>query len=354
MNTAAMRSDPLLVRTFGGDLPLLIEAFRECEACHLDHDDDEDGSYDGIVDLDVDILARILGCTRDDAWRRASDCDRALRDAFGLKLWRGGGKASAARLRGRLRVSRTIERMSRWGGPLQRSYWHGDTAGLPTGCVHELAGHLDEIADAARRGETRHFLFRVTDRGTRHDEWIDYLALDAELRHRHPQLDVRSAPADSSGDRLMRRPGNAALASIMVGEAQAVRMLPSVAPLLGGDHALATWTGDGRSHRLPPTADDADRLGAIKRFQRTFDALRGVHVWCCPASTRPPIPLREETGPAFLPELGTFNGLYAVFEPTYAAQAALQAHEDGWDEDRRREWARDFRELTELVYRKEA
>ena len=69
-----------------------------------------------------------------------------------MPLWRKGPKASAARTRGWLRVSRTIETMSRWGGPLGKA-WDDSQVRL-SGLVPDLAEILDEIAEAARRGLT--------------------------------------------------------------------------------------------------------------------------------------------------------------------------------------------------------
>lgn len=77
----AMKTDPFLQRVFGDNLPMLLVALRVCEASHLDHDDDEDGPYRGVVNLSVDILARMLGCHRDEVVSRADRCERALQDA---------------------------------------------------------------------------------------------------------------------------------------------------------------------------------------------------------------------------------------------------------------------------------
>ncbi len=337
MNYGLMKRDPFLRRTFGDSLAVLSAIFNRLEV--IDPMDPPGTMFD------------LAGCPPDDDMvRKALDCERALQDVFDLPLWRTGPKAMRARDRGRFKLSRAMAAFAAGGnvlrpGPLPASRRSGLTF------VPGLGKEINAIVDAARRGETRHFLFRVAD-GEREfgRVWSDIFGLAEEISRRTDPASVHCMRMMIADDDYDERPGFVALASAMICDPHAIRVMPGVDLLLGGTRDLSGWKSEG-SHKLPPTEAGLDTVEAIVRSDRLLRQLTGVHVWCCPASTKAEdAPWVLATGRAVLPGFERIAGRRAVYDRVYMPQSSLYEEHQRWTNDQHDEYWRDLKRLSDVVF----
>ena len=298
-----MVSDPSLKRIFGDTLPFLVAVLVRLEGGDSEHPPAR--TFD------------LTGSRGEQDWLRlALDCERALLDTFDLPLWRTDPEAMRERERGQFMPSPAMQAFAACGGafspgPLPASHGHG----LPH--VDHLAEEIDTMVDAARRGETRHFLFRVADgeRGSG-QVWPDVYGLAEEIGRRTDPTHVHCMRVKPDGG-FGERPGFSAFASALICDPTAIRVMPGIDPILGGAPDLTGWAADG-SYKLPRTAAGLDTVEAIERGDRMIRQLTGVHVWCCPASTKAEDAVWvPHTGRAVLPPLEKNDGRRAVYDPVF-------------------------------------
>ena len=306
----------------------------------------------------VSSIASKLGCSLNDALDRAQACHVALLAAFDMPLWREEKGAPSPVQSGELHVSHEL---GYFAGPRANSVSGGTCMrqhiSREGNCLRQVSARLNErletIVESARRGETRHFFYRLPCPTDSLAAWKDIEDLCGSIcKLQRTGESVWRMPERLSMDRPFRNPGFQALASGLLRDPHAVRVMPDLNLFQGGGPEIAMWINDGKAHRLPRTAWERERVDAMLHYRGLIRKFQGVHVWCCPAATKVDWYDVPESGISFLPGLETSEGRLAVYNPIFQAQQHLLANSSCWTEGQKDENAGDLERMCGLVVEK--